>query len=93
MLLLDCPFCGVRPEIEFACGGRSHVQRPGPPEQVSDEQWSAYLFFQPNPKGLLRERWRHVVGCGLWFNVERDTVTHAVTQVYEMGAAPAETTP
>jgi sarcosine oxidase subunit delta len=90
MLLLDCPFCGARPEIEFTCGGRSHVQRPGPPDKVSDEEWAAYLFFQPNPKGLLRERWRHAAGCGLWFNVERDTVTHAVTQIYQMGDAPKE---
>lgn len=88
MLLLDCPFCGPRAEIEFTCGGRSHVQRP--PLQATDAEWAQYLFFQPNPKGLLRERWRHVAGCGLWFNVERDTVTHAITQIYRMDEAPKE---
>ncbi|MFM8346089.1 MAG: sarcosine oxidase subunit delta [Betaproteobacteria bacterium] len=28
------------------------------------------------------ERWRHTYGCAQWFNVQRDTVTHAVDAVY-----------
>ena len=30
----------------------------------------------------LAERWRHTFGCGQWFNVVRDTVTHEVSAVY-----------
>ena len=41
-----------------------------------------YLFFRDNPKGSHAERWRHSYGCGLWFNLLRDTVTHEVAAVY-----------
>lgn len=90
MLLIPCPFCGPRAEIEFVCGGPSHIQRPGPPDQVSDAQWAEYLFMRDNPKGLLAERWQHVHGCGDWFNLRRSTVTHAIEQSYPMGQMPAD---
>jgi sarcosine oxidase subunit delta len=48
----------------------------------SDEVWGNYLFFRENPKGLHAERWRHTFGCGQWFNIVRDTVTHEVSAVY-----------
>jgi heterotetrameric sarcosine oxidase delta subunit len=86
MLLIPCPYCGPRDEIEFRFGGPAHLARPGPPETVSDEAWGAYLFFRDNPKGLHRERWRHVHGCGRWFNLVRSTLTHEIVHVYEMGA-------
>jgi sarcosine oxidase subunit delta len=56
-----------------------------PPIDVSDEGWAEYLFFRENPKGMHRERWRHSFGCGQWFNVARDTVTHEVIATYGMG--------
>jgi heterotetrameric sarcosine oxidase delta subunit len=86
MLKLDCPFCGARDEREFRCGGQSHITRPGPPAQVSDETWAAYLFLRDNPKGWHFERWLHAAGCRQWFNVARNTVTHEVRQVYAMTA-------
>ncbi len=43
--------------------------------------------FADNPKGMLYERWLHEYGCGRWFNVARDTVTHEVRAVYRMGDA------
>jgi sarcosine oxidase subunit delta len=85
MLLIDCPNCGPRAEIEFRYGGQSHVQRPGPHEAVSDEAWADYLFYRQNPKGEHRERWVHAAGCRQWFNVARDTVTHQILAVYPMG--------
>ena len=30
--------------------------------------------MRSNPKGVHFERWRHVHGCGRWFNLARDTV-------------------
>jgi Sarcosine oxidase delta subunit len=27
MMLIDCPFCGPRAELEFTCGGESHIAR------------------------------------------------------------------
>lgn len=84
MLLIECPWCGPRSETEFVCGGESHIARPGPPEQVDDRRWAAYLFLRDNPKGIQYERWRHVHGCGRWFNVARDTVSHRIAAVYRM---------
>lgn len=84
MLLISCPYCGNRAENEFRCGGESHIQRPGPPNDVSDEQWGEYMFFRENPRGVHFERWCHSFGCGQWFNVARDTLTHRIYAVYSM---------
>ncbi|VWC51066.1 sarcosine oxidase subunit delta [Burkholderia lata] len=85
MLLITCPYCGPRAEIEFRCGGEGHITRPGPHDAVSDEAWADYLFYRANPKGEHRERWLHSAGCGRWFNLARDTVTHRIAAVYPMG--------
>jgi sarcosine oxidase, subunit delta len=84
MLLIACPHCGLRAEIEFRCAGESHIQRPGPHDQVSDATWGDYLFNRDNPKGVTFERWVHSAGCKRWFNVARDTLTHEIKAVYAM---------
>jgi len=83
MLRIRCPHCGDRDEVEFRFGGESHVVRPGP--GVSDSEWAEYLFNRDNPDGLHLERWCHSYGCGQWFNVARDTVTHDILATYAMG--------
>lgn len=85
MLLVPCPYCGPRPEIEFHCGGEAHIARPADPTAENDADWAAYLFARTNPKGLHAERWRHVHGCGRWFNAVRNTVTDAFLVSYKMG--------
>jgi len=87
MLLMPCPWCGQRDEIEFRYGGAAHVEYPGDPEAVDDATWARYLFVRPNPKGPLAERWCHSQGCRRWFNIVRDTVTHQITRSYRMGEA------
>lgn len=88
MLLIPCPWCGPRDEIEFRCGGQSHISRPS--LDANDDDWGRYLFERANPRGPHRERWVHAYGCRRWFNVERDTATHAITAAYQMGeAAPS----
>jgi sarcosine oxidase subunit delta len=82
MMSLTCPWCGVRDESEFQCGGASHIVRPE--LDASDAICGAYLYFRDNPKGALRERWRHTFGCGQWFNIMRHTVTHQILAVYKM---------
>lgn len=82
MMLIPCIYCGPRDESEFVCGGTSHIARP--PLSAADAVWGEYLFFRDNPKGLHRERWRHSFGCGQWFNLVRDTVTHEIVRVYAM---------
>lgn len=88
MLLIGCPHCGPRAEVEFRCGGQAHVQRPGADgTDVSDEVWAEYLFYRQNSKGEHRERWVHWAGCRLWFNLVRDTRTHRIVAIYPMGSA------
>ncbi len=95
MLLIPCPHCGERPEIEFRYGGEAHVARPADPSALDDEAWAAYLYMRNNPKGLHAERWRHIHGCARYFNVLRDTVTDRIVTSYKAGEprpdqAPAE---
>ncbi len=86
MLQIRCPFCGTRDEVEFECGGAAHVVRPSP--SATDVEWSNYLYVSPNTIGEHRERWYHGYGCGQWFNVIRNTVSHEIVVTYEMGGEP-----
>ncbi len=88
MLLIPCPWCGPRDEVEFGYGGEAHVVRPPDPAAVDDEAWAAYLFMRKNPKGMHHERWVHSAGCRRWFNVARDTATNAIRGSYRIGEAP-----
>ena len=86
MLLIPCPYCGMeRPELEFRNGGEAHIARPLDPSAVSDADWAAFLYVRSNPKGVMAERWRHVSGCGRFFNVLRDTVSDTILRVYKAG--------
>jgi sarcosine oxidase subunit delta len=75
MLLIPCPHCGERPEREFAYGGEAGIARPRDPAAASDQDWAAFLHVRTNPRGPHLERWRHVHGCGRFFNLRRDTRT------------------
>ena len=86
MLLITCPNCGPRPELEFAYGGEAHIARPADPMSLDDEAWAAFLYMRSNPKGAHAERWRHVHGCGRFCNVLRDTASDAVLATYATGA-------
>ena len=78
-MLIPCPWCGQREEFEFRYGGPVPLAYPQDPEAVDDATWARYVYFRPNPKGPLTERWVHFAGCRRWFTIERDTVTHAIT--------------
>jgi heterotetrameric sarcosine oxidase delta subunit len=78
MLLLPCPWCGERDEVEFSYGGQAGVAYPADPAALSDEEWAAYLFVRDNPKGPFRERWAHTHGCRRWFELTRDTLTNEI---------------
>jgi len=92
MLQIKCPWCGIRDEDEFTCGGQSHITRPANPEKASDEQWAAYLFDRANPKGISLERWHHSFGCRQWFNIARHTVSHEIKAIYSMSDPMPTTT-
>lgn len=85
MLLVTCPYCGPRAEIEFRCGGEAHIARPADPSKLDDAAWAEYLFTRTNPRGIHAERWIHAHGCQRWFNALRDTVSDRILQTYPMG--------
>lgn len=76
MLLIRCPWCGPRDEVEFRHGGQAGVAAPADPEALDDAEWARYVFVRDNPKGPFAERWVHAAGCRRWFDTVRDTVTN-----------------
>ena len=82
MLLVPCPWCGPRDEVEFRYGGQAGIAYPADPGGLDDTAWAGYLFMRDNPKGWFAERWFHTTGCRRWFNVVRDTATHEILAVY-----------
>ena len=86
MILIHCPYCDdARPELEFAYAGEAHIARPADPAALSDGEWEGYLFIRTNPRGRHNERWRHIHGCGRFFNAVRDTVTDKFELTYKAG--------
>lgn len=86
MLVIRCPYCGPRPELEFSYGHEAHIARPTNPSALDDEAWVEYLHIRSNPKGKHAERWRHTHGCGRFFNALRDTVSDKFLVTYEIGS-------
>lgn len=81
MLILECPYCGVKAEeTELAAGGEAHLKRFGPGS--SESEFHDYMFARENPKGVHFERWRHAAGCGKWFLAARCTNTLQVFGTY-----------
>lgn len=86
MLLIHCPYCDeTLPEPEFAYAGEAHIARPLNPGTQTDAEWEAYLFIRANPRGHHFERWRHLHGCGRFFNAVRHTVTDRFVTTYQAG--------
>ena len=84
MLLIPCPYCGSRPELEFSYAGQAHVTRD---PAATDEDWSAFLYMRNNPRGEHAERWRHTHGCARFFNAIRHTLTDQFVRSYKIGEA------
>jgi len=85
MLLIDCPYCGPRPELEFSYAGQAHVVRPADPSAVDADAWAGYLYLRANTRGVHAERWRHTHGCARFFNALRDTTTDRILVTYRSG--------
>ena len=82
MIVIRCPYCQEeRHEEELTYGGEAELIRPAEPEAVTDEVWTDYLYFRTNTKGPDQEQWCCASGCGLWFKVTRDSVSHKVLEV------------
>ncbi|MGB8328087.1 MAG: sarcosine oxidase subunit delta [Steroidobacteraceae bacterium] len=88
MLIIHCPYCGPRPQLEFSYAGQAHIARPADPATVDADEWAAYLYLRSNSRGIHAERWRHARGCARFFNALRDTTTDQFLATYRSGEAP-----
>jgi heterotetrameric sarcosine oxidase delta subunit len=87
MLLIPCPWCGERAEIEFVSGGE-RIPRPADPAALGPEAWTEYLYFRDNRYGVQAEHWWHAHGCRRWLVVERDTATQEILAVHSGEGPP-----
>ena len=86
MLLIRCPYCEEeRSELEFLWAGEAHIARPQNIAAISDEEFAEYFFMRDNDKGMVFERWRHIHGCGRFFNAARHSVTDKIHLTYKAG--------
>jgi len=76
MLLIPCPWCGPRNQVEFTYGGDASVVRPA--IDAGRDAWFDYIYLRDNPSGPHAEFWVHSAGCRRWFRVRRDTRTHDI---------------
>ena len=91
MLLIHCPYCEEeRPELEFRQSGEAHLKRPEGTATLSDREAAELLYFRTNARGLVFERWRHVHGCGRFFNAVRHAVTDKFVTTYKAGLPKPE---
>ena len=86
MLLIHCPYCEEdRLELEFAGAGEAHIVRPSNMADLSDEEFEKFFFIRENKKGVVFERWRHIHGCGRFFNAARHSVSDKFICTYKAG--------
>jgi sarcosine oxidase subunit delta len=79
MLRIPCPFCGPRDHTEFTYEGDATVEYPA--LDASEDEWFEAVFLRDNPRGAHTEYWHHIQGCRAFLVVERNTVTHEITEV------------
>lgn len=85
MLLINCPWCGERAQVEFTYGGDATLRRAPNPQSMPIADWLDYVYLRNNPRGPHVEWWHHSAGCRSWFKVRRDTATHEV-----LGSGPPD---
>lgn len=75
MLLIYCPYCGEdRPEPEFRHAGEAYISRP-PAGTDPEASIGQAVYLRTNNRGIVHERWRHLHGCGRFFNAARHSVS------------------
>lgn len=79
MKILNCPLNGPRNISEFICFGE--VTEMPNPNELSDEQWSDYMWMSNNTAGVVREWWCHTA-TSYWFIAERNTITDEILKTY-----------
>jgi sarcosine oxidase subunit delta len=79
MLLISCPHCGPRDEIEFRYRGDATLHRPA--ADAGADAFAAFVFDRANPAGWHVEWWHHAHGCRRVLKVLRHTLTHEIAAV------------
>lgn len=85
MQLIACPHCGPRAQAEFEF---DRAMDSVLALDASTEDAVARLYQRENPKGWSWELWRHSAGCGVFLKLHRHTVTHEISEVSLLEAAP-----
>jgi heterotetrameric sarcosine oxidase delta subunit len=91
MLLIPCPWCGPRAQVEFTYGGDATLKRPA--LDTPEAEWVAYVYLRNNPAGAHVELWQHSAGCRQWILVRRDTRTHEILSSARPDEPRAENAP
>lgn len=91
MMLIPCPWCGPRSQVEFTYGGDAGVVRPA--DDAPEAAWFDYVYLRDNPSGPHLELWLHSAGCRSWFKVRRDTRTHDILGSAAIGQTLPESAP
>ncbi len=79
MKIMHCPLNGPRNIAEFVYGGEV-VAEPDS-ANVSDDEWTDFLFLENNIAGVVREWWLHGPSA-YWFIAERDTRSGEIVKTY-----------
>ena len=87
MLRIDCPFCGMRDETEFAYIGDAKAHRPD--GEASAQEFYEYVYLRDNPRGAHVEMWQHTGGCRAFVKAARNTQTHVITGTSSPEGDPA----
>ena len=86
MMLIPCPWCGPRSQVEFTYGGDATRRQPA--ADAPEAAWAEYVYLRANPCGPHDELWYHGAGCRSWFKVRRDTRTHEILASAPAGEPP-----
>jgi len=76
MMLIPCPHCGPRAQLEFTYERTLDAILP---LDATPEDAARILYERENPRGVSAELWRHSFGCRAWLRLERHTVTHDIS--------------
>ena len=87
MLLIHCPYCERTARSSSSATPARRISRARRTiAAITDEDLRRRSSSSAtNPKGLHFERWRHIHGCGRFFNAVRDTVTDRFLATYKAG--------
>ena len=77
MMLITCPWCGRRAQTEFSYIDDATARRPNM-DSVNEAEHFKFVYECDSRRGVQYELWHHHAGCGKFFKIHRDTITHEI---------------